>query len=145
MKKTAKSVLLIMLMAVLVFALTGCGSKKDDKKDEKKDTLVATKTESDDYFGEYKEIVEISFKDDKAEIITMTMDFASEETAKGIASIFSLAGSEGTEGIETKQDGTKFIMTMNAKAYAEQEGIEDSKLTRDYLTNSLKEDGYEIQ
>ena len=143
MKKMAKSMLLLMVMAVLVFALTGCD--KNAKKEESKDTLVATKTQSDDYFGEYKEIIEITFKEDKAETIEMAMEFASEETAKGIASIFSLAGSEETKGIETRQDGTKFIMTMNATAYAEQQGIDESQLSKEYLKTSLEEDGYEIK
>lgn len=146
MKKTAKSILLVMLMAVLVFALTGCGSNNDSKEEEKKaNTLVATKAESDDYFGDYTEIIEITFKDDKAETITMTMDFDSEETAEGLAAIFSLASSEDMEGIETKQEGTKFMMIMNAAAYAEQEGIDETQLSREYLEQSLKDEGYEIK
>ncbi len=145
MKKTAKSVMLVMLMAVLVFTLTGCGSKKEDKEENKGDTLVATRAQNDDYFGEYKEIIEITFKDDKAETIVMTMDFASEETAQGIAAIFSLAGSEGTEGMQTKQEGTKFIMTMNAAAYADQEGIEEGQLSKEYLKKSLEDEGYEVK
>lgn len=144
MKKTAKGLLLIVFITILVFTLTGCGSK-NNKKEDNKDTLVATKNESDDYFGEYKQIVEITFKDEKAETIVMTYDFDNEETAKGIASIFSLAGSEDLQGIETKQDGNKFIMTMNAQAYAEQQNIEEENLSKEYLKDALEKDGYEIQ
>lgn len=144
MKKTAKSILIVMFIATMVFALTGCGSKKD-KKEENKDTLVATKTESDTYFGEYKQIVEVTFKEDKADTVVMTMEFDKEDTAKGIASIFALAQNEDMQGIETRQEGTKFIMTMNAATYAQQENIDADKLTRDALKQSFTENGFEVK
>ena len=144
MKKTAKSVLLVMLMAVLVFALTGC--KNDKKKEEvKKDTIVGTREQNDDYFGTYTEEIEIEFKEDKAETITMSMIFDSEETAKSLAAIFALASTETTGKMETKQEGNKFMMVMNAAAYAEQEGIESEQLYKEYLKTSLENEGYTIK
>ena len=72
MKKTAKSVLLFMVMAMLLLALTGCGNK-----------IVATK-DSD----EGKETIEIKFKGDKADKVTMSYTFKdkddAEETEKAI-------------------------------------------------------------
>lgn len=147
MKKTAKSILLVMLMAVLVFALTGCGnSKKDNKEEEKSDKLVATRTQSDDTsIGNYTEIIEVSFKDEKPETVTMIMEFESEETAKGVAAIFGLASSEELKGIETKQEGNRFMMIMDAKEYASQEGMEEEKLTKEELKKALEEEGYEVK
>ena len=144
MKKTAKVLLLLMFIAVLVCTLTGCGNKNKEN-DNKQDKLVATKTETDSYFGEYKQTMEISFKDEKAETIIITYDFASEETAKGITSMFSLAGSEQLQGVDLKQDGTKFIMTFNAKAYAEQQKLDEANLSREYFKSNLENNGYEIQ
>ncbi len=146
MKKTAKSILLVMLMAVLVFALTGCGNKNDKKKEEeKKDTIVGTREQNDDYFGNYTEEIEIEFKEDKADKITMSMIFDSEETAKGLAAIFALTSSETEGKMEIKQEGNKFMMIMDAAAYAEQEGIESEQLSKENLKKSLEDEGYTIK
>ena len=64
MKKTAKSILLVMVMAVLLLALTGCGENKK---------LVATKDGEDNFFGKYKETIEITFKDKKADKIVFVV------------------------------------------------------------------------
>ena len=144
MKKTAKSILLVMRMAVLVFALTEY-ENKNDKKEENKDIIVGTREQNDDYFGKYTEEMEIEFKEDKAEKITISMIFESEETAKGLAAVFSLASTETTGKMETKQEGNKFMMTMNAAAYAEQEGIEAEQLSKEYLKKVLEDEGYTIK
>ena len=137
MKRTAKSVLLVMLLAVVLFALTGCMGNK----------LVATKTTEDSFFGKYEETVEIKFKKDKADTITMTMEFEEEEKAKSVAALFDLADSEELEGMEVEQKGKKVIMTMDAKAFSEQQGIDDNddSLSKDSLKKSLEEDGYKVK
>ena len=63
MKKTAKSIVLALVMGLLLIALTGCGANK----------LVATKSSDDEFMGKYEEKIEISFKDDKADQIVWTM------------------------------------------------------------------------
>ena len=134
MKKTVKSVLLMLVMAVMLFALTGCGGNK----------LVATRDVSeDDTFGNYKETIEVTFKDDKADKITMTMEFEDKEKAEAIASVYKLAGDE-LEGVETEQKGKKFIMTMSAEAFANEEGFDES-LSKDDLKKALEEEGYEVK
>ena len=137
MKKTAKSILLVMIMAVTLFALTGCGGKK----------LVATKSNEDDFFGKYEETIEVTFKNDKADKITITMEFEDEDKAEGIASLYKLSSSEDLEGVEVESKGKKLIMTMDAKAFAEQEGMEDNddSLSRDSIKKSLEEDGYKVK
>ena len=105
MKKTAKSILLMLVMAVMLVALTACGGNK----------LVAIKeySEDDSFFGAYTETIEIKFKNDVADKVTMTMEFEDKDKAEAIASVYKLAGDE-MEGVETKTSGKKFIMTMDA-------------------------------
>jgi uncharacterized lipoprotein YehR (DUF1307 family) len=145
MKKTARGLLLAIFIAVLAFTLAGCGNKNKNEEEHKASTIVATKIESDSYFGEYKETMDIRFMDNIAETICITYDFANEETAKGITSLFSLAGPEQLQGIEINQNGTKCIMTLNSKTYAEQHNIEEGSLSREYFLTTLGEGGYEIQ
>lgn len=136
MKKTAKSVLLMLVMAVMLVALTACGGNK----------LTATKEYSEDesFFGAYKETVEIKFKDDKVDKVTMTMEFEDKEKAEAIASVYKLAGEE-LEGVETKTSGKKFIMTMDGDTYAKQEGIDKDKLSKDDIKAELEEAGYTVK
>ena len=156
MKKTAKSVLLMILMAVLMFALTGCGNESGKKDDDKKEAsnggssankLVATKDATDEFFGEHKEIIEVTFdSNDKAEKIEFAYEFPDEEKAKGIASLFALASSsEEFEGIETRQEGKRFIMSMNPKAFAEQQDYDEEELSRESLKTTLESEGYTVE
>lgn len=144
MKKTARGLLLTMFIAVLVFTLAGCGNKNKKEEEHQSSKIVATKTETDAYFGEYKQTMEIHFMDNIAEKIIITHDFANEETAKGITSMFSLAGPEQLQGIDARQEGTRFIMSIDAKTYAEQQNIEEGNLSREYFLTTLGNDGYEI-
>ena len=145
MKKTARGLLLTIFIAVLVFTLAGCGNKKKNGEEQHQASqIIATKTETDSYFGEYKQTMEIHFMDNIAEKIIITHDFASEETAKGITSMFSLAGPEQLQGIEARQDGTCFIMSIDAKTYAEQQNLEEGNLSREYFLTTLGNGGYEI-
>ena len=137
MKKTIKSLLLLSIMAIILLALTGCGGNK----------LVATKSsDGDDIFGKYEEKIEISFKDDKANEIVWTMEFEEEENAETLAEFFDEYQDE-MEGLEVKQKGKKVILTMDSKAFAEQEGLseDDNSLSREEIKKSLEEDGYEVK
>ena len=69
MKKTIKSSALLLVIAMILFTLTGCMGNK----------LVATKSNEDSMFGKYEEKVEISFKDDKADKITITTEYEEKE------------------------------------------------------------------
>lgn len=139
MKKTLKALALALVMGILVISLTGCGSNK----------LVATKTTEDEMMGNYKEQITMTFKNDKVETIEMSMEFDNEETAQGMYGIFSLGMSMDEEGqldgMDVKQDGKKLVITMDAKAYAESEGVKDEEMTKEALKKALEEDGYTVK
>lgn len=136
MKRTAKSLFLALVMGLLLFALTGCGSNK----------LVATKSTEDDYMGKYEEKIEISFKDNKANEIVWTMEFEEEEKAKSVASVFELASSsEEMKGMEVEQDGKKIVLKMDAETFASQEDLDDDSLSKDEMKKSLEDDGYKVK
>lgn len=138
MKKVAKSVALLLVMGMILVLLAGCGSNK----------LVATKTTEDDMVGSYKEEVVMTFEKDKVTNIEMSMEFDKEETATAMYSMFNMGLSmseEKIEGMEAKQDGKKFIMTMDAKAYAESEGVSDEEMTKDAMKAALEADGYTVK
>lgn len=139
MKKTLKSIVLVLLMGLILILLAGCGSDK----------LVATKTTEDSMMGTYEEEVVMTFKNDKVTNIEMNMEFDKEETAEGMYALFNMGTSMSEtsmpEEMEVKQDGTKLIITMDAKAYAQSEGISDENMTKDALRANLEENGYTIK
>ncbi len=139
MKKTLKSLALVLAMGVLVVSLAGCGSDK----------LVATKTTEDDLMGSYKEEIVMTFEDDKVTTIEMSMEFDDEETAEGMYSLFNMGMSMSEEevpaGMEVKQDGKKLVIIMDAAAYADSEGVSDEEMTKEALKASLEEDGYTVK
>lgn len=143
MKKTVKIAILVSIMAAMVVLLTGCGGDK----------LVATKTEDG-----LEQKVEVTFKNDKASEIVMTMETNSEEEAeeaadmyKGIMAMASGMAEEGGEevdlGMEVEAKGKKLIIKMNAEAFMEQYGedVSDEELTREALEKSLEESGFTIK
>ena len=137
MKKTVKITLLLALMAILVFALAGCGGDK----------LVATKSDED---GDEK--VEITFKDDVVSEVKMTYTFKDEENAKQMKDMYDMItamggeeGSEALKGMDIKLDGKKVTITMDAKAFAESEGSEINELTKDSIRKELEEAGYTVK
>jgi len=139
MKKTLKALVLALVMGLIVVSLTGCGSSK----------LVATKTTEDEVMGNYKEEVVMTFKKDKVETIEMSMEFDDEETAEGMYGLFSfglsMAEEETPTGMDVKQDGKKIVITMDAKTYAESEGVTDEEMTKEALKKALEEDGYTVK
>ena len=105
MKKTAKSLLIVMIMAMVLATLTGCGDKKSDKeKKSDSNTLVATKTLNDSTLGTYKETVEISFENDKAKKVTITMDFESEKDAESAEAMLKYVA-QVSENISFERNG----------------------------------------
>lgn len=139
MKKTLKSLGILLILGMMLVLLTGCGSNK----------LVATKTTEDDMMGNYKEEIVMTFKNDKVETIEMSMEFDDEETAQGMYALYnmglSMSEDESTQGMEVKQDGKKLVITMDAKAYAESEGASDEEMTKDAMKKALEEDGYTVK
>lgn len=138
MKKTIKSSALLLVIAMILFTLTGCMGNK----------LVATKSNEDSMFGKYEEKVEISFKNDKADKITITTEYEEEEKAESAASLYKLAinsGEEELKGLEVEQKGKKVILKMDAKAFSSQEGMKDEDLTKDNIKKALEEDGYKVK
>jgi hypothetical protein len=134
MKKTAKSILLFMVMAILLLALTGCGENQK---------LVATKSGEDDFFGKYEETVEITFKDKKADKIVMTRELEDEEVAKSIEKLIGYLNTD--EGMKFEVDGKKVTITFKPEAYAKEEGLSDSDLSRKSLKKELEDAGYKVK
>lgn len=128
MKKVIKSVALLSIMIMAVAFLAGCGNK-----------LVATKTTDDEYMGKYDEKIEIKFKNDKADEVKMTYTFDNEDSAKSLASMYSLLG--GDE-IKVDQKGKSVVMTMSAEDFG---GTGEDAMTKDEIKASLEEQGYTVK
>lgn len=146
MKKTIKGLLVLILMSVVLLGMTGCESETSKKKkdEDKSDKLVASRYEEDSYFGNYEETVEVSFKNDKADKIVMTMEFEDEESASTIAGYYEMAKSS-MEGIDVESEGKKIILSMDAKTYAEESDIDEDELSRENFKAELEEAGYTIK
>lgn len=134
MKRTAKSLLLVAIMAIILLALTGCGGNK----------LVATRSNDDTGVGKYEEKIEVSFKDDKANEIVWTMEFEEEDDAETLAELFEEYKSD-MEGLEVEQKGKKVILTMSSDAFADQKDMDDDSMSREEIKKSLEESGYEVK
>lgn len=128
MKKTVKSVLLLIVMAIMVFALTGCGSK-----------VVGTKSEEDSMFGKYTEKVEVKFKSNKADKVVETIKFDNEDKAKLMETGLSVFGSDSD--VKIKRSGKKITMTVDAETFF---GTKDD-LSKDDVKTKLKDMGYEVK
>ena len=139
MKKVAKSVALLLIMAIALVLLTGCGGNK----------LVATKTTEDGTIGKYKEEMTVTFKDDKVNEIEMSMEFDDEEKAKAMYSLYNVGASmsddESLKGMKVEQKGKKLVIKMDAKAYAESAGVSEDAMTKDALKSALEAQGYEVK
>lgn len=135
MKKTVKSVFLFVVMAVMLLALTGCGENKK---------LVATKDGEEAGFGKYKETVEITFKDKKADKITMTRELEDQDKADTIAKALETLGSDAFDGMDVKVEGKKVIMTLTAKDFLGS-SVKDEDLSRESIKKELEDDGYKVK
>ncbi len=139
MKKVLKSSLLMLVMAVMLFAMVGCGQDK----------IVATKTStSEEEFlgisGEIKETIEVTFKKDKVEKMTWTMEFENAEAAKSMYGLYLMASSE-IEGMEVEKDDKKVIMKLDAVAYSKMQDVDEADLSKEKLIETLKEEGYTVK
>ena len=134
-----KSVALLLIMAIALVLLTGCGGNK----------LVATKTTEDGTIGKYKEEMTVTFKDDKVNEIEMSMEFDDEEKAKAMYSLYNVGASmsddESLKGMKVEQKGKKLVIKMDAKAYAESAGVSEDAMTKDALKSALEAQGYEVK
>lgn len=131
MKKTLKSALLIMFLATILFALTGCGGSK----------LVATKENDDSFLGKYEEKLEIKFKNKKADEMKQTLTFDNEDDAK---KVYDAYNSGMIDGAEVEQKGKKVIITMDVEKFIG-EGDDDESLSKDSIKKELEEDGYKVK
>ena len=139
MKKVLKSALLVALLVAVFATLTGCGKKEDSNK------LVGVKEFTDEgMFGKYTETAEVTFENDMAKKIVMSMEFEDSKKAETIKGLYSLGAKEG---IELKVEGNKFIMEMDAEAFCKEQRIAYNKdnCSREALEKKLKDDGYTIK
>ena len=139
MKKAVKSAALLVVMAMLVAVLAGCGSDK----------LVATKSTQDETMGSYTEEITITFKDNKASSVEMAMVFDNEETANTMYSLYNLGMSmsedEEAQGMDVKLDGKKLVITADAATFLGDESVSDEELTKDAIKAELEADGYTVK
>ena len=162
MKKFLSLILVILLLSGLLL-FTGCenndnndGEKssstvtdtnKIDNKEKNAITdsnnLVATKYAEDDFFGKYKETIVITFKNKQATMIVMTREIEDEEIAKSINSYIDELNQDS--GMKFEVDGTNIIITLDQKAFADEEGLKESDLTIESLQKELEYDGYTIE
>ena len=132
MKRTAKNIFLVMVMAILLLGLTGCGNK-----------LVATKEEEDSLMGKYKETIEIKFKGDKASQVKITYAFEENDKAEDAEKLFEELAK--TDGIEAKRSGKKVTLTIEAKAYKEFAGEDITELSKDEIKENLEKADYKVK
>jgi len=140
MRKVLINVGLLLIIGMVLILLTGYGADK----------LIATKTTQDDFMGlgKYEEKVEVELKNDKVTEIEMTYEFEKKEAAEGMTSILNLGISmskEELEGITLEQKGNKVIITMDAKVFAEQEGVSEKEMTKEAMRSYLEEEGYTVK
>ena len=98
--------------------------------------------------GKYNERIEITFKNNKANEIKMTYEFEDKSNADSMYSLLNLGmamAGEEVEGLKVEQDDKKVIMTMDSKAFEEQEGTNDEEMTKDALKAKLEEQGYKVK
>lgn len=136
MKKTLKITALLMIVAIMLLSLAGCG----------KDKIVATKSTSEEnsMFGAYDEKIEVTFKKEKVDKIVWTMEFKDEETANSMSGLYQLASSE-LKDLEIKQDGKNVVLTMGAESFASQSDMNKEDLTKDQIVKELEEQGYTVK
>lgn len=128
MNKKIKSLFAAIVMVVMLFALTGCGSK-----------LVATKSTDDSMMGKYEEKMEVTFKGDKADKIVWTMEFDDESKAKAAAGLYGLASSDAKMDVDQK--GKKVTVKMSAKDF--ESSSED--MSKEDMKKKLEEQGYTVK
>ena len=139
MKKTLKILLLVAFMAVILFALTGCGNK-----------LVATKETEDSEMGTIKEKYEYTFKKDKIDSVKAIYTFEDKEKAedaeKELNAMMALMSAFSDEEIdmEVERSGKKVTMKLDASTFASMEG-EDVSVSKDELKEQLEEEGYKVK
>lgn len=149
MKKTVKSIFMVLMMTVLVLSLAGCG--KNDSKAQKAnvETLVGSKEAKDTTFGNYKETVEFTFDNGKANKATVKMDFEEEEKAKSAEEMLKYMASI-TDKISVERTEKKVVVTMEPQEFLglDEEDSDESKdnaLSKESLQKELENQGYEIQ
>lgn len=141
MNKTLKVILVILLMLVALFILTGCGNK-----------LVATKTsEEEGLDGEKMKIeekIEVSFKGNKVNTVKKTYTFEKEEDVESMKAMYELMKAFGGEDlkIDVEQTGKKLVIDLDSKAYAEiVANSNEAEMTKKEIKRSLEEDGYKVK
>ncbi len=131
MKKTAKSSLFAMFMFIILLSLTGCGGDK-----------LVGKMDKDGI----KSSIEITFKDNKADKMKLTVEADSNDEAKDAVKSFK----KMYEKADVKQSGKKVIITMDTVEFINTIGeastkINNEDLTKEKMTEILKKAGYEIK
>ncbi len=137
MKKFLKGLVLVGLMLVMLFALTGCGNK-----------LVATKEEEEDGM-KYKERTEFTFKKDEVTKIKITYKMENADDAKKMESTmhaaFAMMDSFSDEDVdyEITRKGKKVTMKVEGEATKLiSESLGDNK---EEIKESLEEQDYKVK
>lgn len=132
MKNIRKSIILVAMLAAILLALTGCGSKK----------LVATKS-TDQYGVKYEETMEVSFKNNEANEIVWTFEFDDETFAEQYAKVYDSFTSD--DGFKIERDGKKVTLTLDSEAFAKLQNGSKSDNSREAVKKSLEDEGYTVK
>ena len=130
MKKILKVTLYLLMIILVAILITGCESKK----------IIATKTSQDESVGEYEEIVEVTFKDKKADEVTVIYKFETLEDANNIYNLYRLFIKEE---INVDNEEKSVIIKMNADSYFKKE--ENLGRSRKEIKSYLEGQGYNVK
>lgn len=134
MKKVLKNSLILAILAMILFALTGCGGDK----------LVGKKEGSDGL----EQSMELHFKDDKIDKMVMSMEAPSKKEAK--EAVKQAKESNALKDAKVKASGKKVVITMTVKQFVDYMGgfisEDDMKaLSKDEWKEFLESQGYEVK
>ena len=131
-----KKYVLVPCCALLLFSLTGCGSKK----------LVCSRSGSESGVNAKVEVAFEFDSDGKAKDaeMTMTYEFDDKETAEQACELFKGDDADTDEKTSVKCSGSK--ITVTTSGLSEVEGSDEViGKTRDEIIKEAEEDGYECK
>lgn len=141
MKKTLQKIGYVVILAVILLALTGCGNK-----------IVATKS-VDEYGVKYEETIEIGVKKDKVSSMKYIWKFEDESAAQEMKKTLDevTAGNGAMEALtgvsldtKVEQKGKKITITFSSNQF-ETDSVDLSDGKREELVKSLEEAGYKVK
>lgn len=141
MKKTLQRIGYVVILAVILLALTGCGNK-----------IVATK-QVDDLGVKYEETIEIGIKKDKVSSMKYVWKFEDESAAQEMKKTLDevVAGNGAMEALtgesldtKVEQKGKKITVTFSSDKFGT-DSLDLSDGKKEELIKSLEDSGYKVK